>query len=78
MNRILHIPRRFAIDEWGGTESVIYNLCKQQQALGLRPEIHTSRALSPTPREVWRDIPIRRYIPGQPLKRVFRHGLVLL
>ena len=61
MKRILHIPRRFAIDEWGGTESVIYNLCKQQQALGFQPEIHTSRALAPTPREVWRDIPIRRY-----------------
>ena len=61
MTRILHIPRRFAIDEWGGTESVIYNLCKQQQSLGLHPEIHTSRALAPTPREIWRDIPIRRY-----------------
>ncbi len=61
MSRILHVPRRFAIDEWGGTESVIYNLCKQQQAMGLQPEIHTSRALAATPREIWRDIPIRRY-----------------
>ncbi|MEI6673605.1 MAG: glycosyltransferase family 4 protein [Verrucomicrobiota bacterium] len=61
MSRILHIPRRFALDEWGGTESVIYNLCKQQLASGQQPEIHTSRALAPTPREVWRDIPIRRY-----------------
>jgi glycosyltransferase involved in cell wall biosynthesis len=61
MSRILHIPRRFAIDEWGGTESVIFNLCKQQQAAGQQPEIHTSRALAPTPREVWRGIPIRRY-----------------
>ncbi|MEI6607145.1 MAG: glycosyltransferase family 4 protein [Verrucomicrobiota bacterium] len=61
MPRILHIPRRFALDEWGGTESVIYNLCKQQLASGLQPEIHTSRALATTPREVWRDIPIRRY-----------------
>lgn len=61
MSRILHIPRRFAIDEWGGTESVIYNLCKQQLGSGQQPEIHTSRALAPTPREVWRDIPICRY-----------------
>jgi glycosyltransferase involved in cell wall biosynthesis len=59
--RVLHVPRRFAIDEWGGTESVIFNLCKQQQSRGLLPEIHTSRALAPTPREIWRDIPIRRY-----------------
>lgn len=61
MSRVLHIPRRFATDEWGGTESVVYNLCKQQQISGLNPEIHTSRALAPVPREIWRDIPIRRY-----------------
>ncbi len=61
MSRILHVPRRFAIDEWGGTESVIYNLCRQQQAAGHQPEIHTSRALAPTPAETWRNIPIRRY-----------------
>ena len=61
MSRILHIPRRFAIDEWGGTESVIFNLCSQQQALGHQPEIHTSRALAPLPSETWRNIPIRRY-----------------
>lgn len=61
MSRILHIPRRFATDEWGGTESVIYHLCKEQQSLGFQPEIHTSRALDPTPRECWRNIPIRRY-----------------
>ena len=66
MSRILHVPRRFALDEWGGTESVIYNLCKQQQAAGQRPEIHTSRALAATPREVWREIPIRRYRYGYP------------
>jgi len=64
--RILHVPRRFATDEWGGTESVIFNLCKQQQALGFQPEIHTSRALAPAPRELWRDIPIRRYRYGYP------------
>lgn len=61
MSRILHVPRRFATDEWGGTESVIYNLCKQQLAHGQHPEIHTSRALAPIPHEVWREIPIRRY-----------------
>ena len=66
MPRILHIPRRFALNEWGGTESVIYNLCKQQLASGQQPEIHTSRALAPTPREIWRNIPICRYSYGYP------------
>jgi len=60
-DRILHVPRRFATDEWGGTESVVFHLCEEQRQAGLRPEIHTSRALCATPSEIWRDIPIRRY-----------------
>ena len=59
--RILHVPRRFATEEWGGTESVIYHLCEEQRKTGLQPEIHTSRALCKAPSETWRDIPIRRY-----------------
>ena len=78
MSRILHIPRRFALDEWGGTESVIYNLCKQQQACGRQPEIHTSRALAPIPHEIWRNIPIHRYrycYPFLGLSRAQIHAL---
>jgi len=60
-NRIVHVPRRFAQDEWGGTESVILNFCRQQLERGLAPEIHTSRALCPTPNEIWRHIPVFRY-----------------
>ena len=59
--RILHVPRRFSQEEWGGTESVILNFCRQQQAMGLVPEIHTSQALCKVRRETWRDIPIFRY-----------------
>lgn len=61
MSRILHIPRRFATDEWGGTESVVFNLCREQIELGWGAEIHTSRALCPVASETWRGIPIRRY-----------------
>jgi glycosyltransferase involved in cell wall biosynthesis len=60
-NRILHIPRRFSLEEWGGTEAVITNLCEAQLAAGLRPEIHTSLALSKTRAEDFRGVPIRRY-----------------
>jgi len=76
--RILHVPRRFAIDEWGGTESVIYHLCEEQRKAGLSPEIHTSRALCATPAETWRDIPIRRYrycYPFLGLSREENHAL---
>jgi glycosyltransferase involved in cell wall biosynthesis len=60
-NRILHIPRRFSLDEWGGTEAVITNLCEAQLAAGLRPEIHTSLALSQIKSEDFRGIPVHRY-----------------
>ncbi|MEM6910613.1 MAG: glycosyltransferase family 4 protein [Verrucomicrobiota bacterium] len=59
--RILHVPRRFAQSDWGGTESVILHLCQEQQKQGGQPEIHTSRALHRRARETWRAIPIRRY-----------------
>lgn len=59
--KIVHVPRRFAQDVWGGTESVILNLCRQQALAGFAPEIHTSIALSETRSEVWNDIPVRRY-----------------
>lgn len=60
-NRILHIPRRFSQDEWGGTEAVITNLCASQLEMGMRPEIHTSLALSKTRQEDFRGFPIVRY-----------------
>ncbi|MDQ8193814.1 glycosyltransferase family 4 protein [Coraliomargarita sp. SDUM461004] len=60
-NRILHVPRRFSQDEWGGTEAVITNLCAAQLAMGMRPEIHTSLALSTVEHESFRGFPISRY-----------------
>lgn len=78
MSRILHIPRRFALDEWGGTESVIDNLCQQQQVAGYQPEIHTSRALAPTPTEVWHGIPIRRYRYSYPFLGLSRADILAL
>lgn len=59
--RIIHVPRRFTVDEWGGTETVIARLLEQQLKQGLAPEIHTSLALSRVRRETWQGIPIRRY-----------------
>lgn len=59
--RIVHVPRRFALSDWGGTEAVVTQLCLAQRAMGLHPEIHTSMALAPTAQEAWRGIPIHRY-----------------
>ena len=43
--KIAHIVRRFTFSEWGGTESVVWNIAKQQKALGLTPEILCTAAL---------------------------------
>ena len=60
-NRVIHVPRRFSLDDWGGTEAVITNICEAQNAAGLRSEIHTSLALSRKRSETFREIPVRRY-----------------
>src|SRR5579862_9067903 len=60
-NRILHVPRRFVTHEWGGTETVLAELAREQIARGWRPEIHTSLALSKTRNELCKGIPVRRY-----------------
>ncbi|MGI9242990.1 MAG: glycosyltransferase family 4 protein, partial [Verrucomicrobiales bacterium] len=77
---MVHVPRRFAQDVWGGTESVILNLCRQQLAAGMEPEIHTSLALSKTKTERWNEIPIRRYAYRYPylgLSEAERHAMDL-
>ena len=59
--RIIHVPRRFAVEEWGGTETVLAELVAQQRRQGWQPEIHTSRALCATAAETWHEVPVRRY-----------------
>ncbi len=59
--RILHVPRRFSLDEWGGTEAVITNLCEAQLDSGWEPEIHTSLALATKKEESFRGVPVHRY-----------------
>lgn len=59
--RIIHVPRRYTSDEWGGTETVIQEISRQQQKEGWQPEIHTSKALDPTSAEEIAGIPVHRY-----------------
>jgi glycosyltransferase involved in cell wall biosynthesis len=60
-NRIIHVPRRFVAEEWGGTETVILEISRQQQRAGWRPEIHTSMALAAQRRHEISGVPVRRY-----------------
>ena len=59
--KIAHIVRRFTFAEWGGTESVVWNIAKQQKAQGLTPEILCTAALDKVGTEVIEGITIRRF-----------------
>ncbi len=56
-----HIVRRFTFSEWGGTESVVWHIAKQQKARGLTPEILCTAALDKAGTEVIDGITIRRF-----------------
>ena len=58
--KIAHIVRRFSFAEWGGTESVVWHVARQQKAQGLTPEILCTAALDKAGTEVVEGITIRR------------------
>jgi len=58
---IVHVPRRFVAEEWGGTETVILEISRQQQKAGLSPVIMTSMALAKLRDETIGGVPVKRY-----------------
>ena len=60
-SHIIHVPRRFVAEEWGGTETVILEISRQQQRAGWQPEIVTSMALARQRNETIGGVPVRRF-----------------
>lgn len=58
---VVHVPRRFVAEEWGGTETVILEISRQQQRSGLNPVIMTSMALAKSREESIGGVTVRRY-----------------
>ena len=58
---ILHIPRRFVADDWGGTETVVLEYTRQQRRAGFDARIVTSKALCSTSNEVIGEVPVQRH-----------------
>jgi glycosyltransferase involved in cell wall biosynthesis len=58
---IVHVPRRFVAEEWGGTETVILEISRQQQRAGANPVILTSMALARKRDETIGGVPVRRF-----------------
>ena len=44
--RVVHVPRRFVREAWGGTETVVLELAKRQLARGDDARVVTSMALA--------------------------------
>ncbi|MCF7933924.1 MAG: glycosyltransferase family 4 protein [Spirochaetia bacterium] len=59
--KIIQIPRRFVVDQWGGSETFITETSSRLQERGITAEIMTTTALCETPEEVYRGIRIRRF-----------------
>ena len=58
---ILHVPRRFVAEEWGGTETVILEISRQQKMAGMNPVIYTSMALARQREEIIGGVSVRRF-----------------
>lgn len=61
MIRVAHILRRFSFDEWGGTESVVWNSVLQQRQMDMQVEILATCALDKPGLEERMGVIIRRF-----------------
>ncbi len=59
--KIIQIPRRFVIDEWGGSETFVTETSLRLNARGLSSEIMTTTALCDVEDEEYQGIHIRRF-----------------
>lgn len=59
--KVVHIPRRFVSEEWGGTETMVLQLCKTMVSKGHQALILTSMALARSVREVIAGVPVIRH-----------------
>ncbi len=59
--KVAHILRRFTFEEWGGTETVVWNLVQRQRDSGVDVEILCTSALSVPGEEIRDGIRIRRF-----------------
>ena len=59
--KVAHVVRRFAFDEWGGTENVVWNTVRKQRDAGLDAVIFATSALAVPGQEVRDGVSICRY-----------------
>lgn len=75
----MHVPqllRRFVFDEWGGTETVVWQTAKRLPALGVTTEILATAALSDCAYEQRHSLDIRRFGYHYPYLGLSRSGRI--
>jgi glycosyltransferase involved in cell wall biosynthesis len=61
VTKVAHILRRFSCNKWGGTESVVYNICRQLQQRGVDTVIFCTDMFSSAGTEWIDGIPVKRF-----------------
>lgn len=59
--KVVHVPRRFAPMDWGGTETSVLNTCKTMISSGHRASIFTPKALCDRGNDLVGNVPVRRF-----------------
>jgi glycosyltransferase involved in cell wall biosynthesis len=81
MSKKLTVPqvlRRFVFEEWGGTETVVWNTSKKLQQKGHNVEILATRALSDVVQETVEELPVKRFDYQYPYLNLSRHAAAVL
>ena len=59
--KVAHVMRRFTLQKWGGTESVVFNLAREYVAAGLESPIFCTDMFSKPGPETVETVPVRRF-----------------
>lgn len=61
MKKVVHVMRRFSLQKWGGTETVVYHFCKELQKHSIESVIFCTDMFSKVGRETVLGVVVRRF-----------------
>ncbi|MDP1835604.1 MAG: glycosyltransferase family 4 protein [Chlamydiales bacterium] len=59
--KVAHVMRRFTPSKWGGTESVVFNICQQLQKRNIETVIFCTDMFAESGTEVISNVPVKRH-----------------
>jgi glycosyltransferase involved in cell wall biosynthesis len=80
VSSVAHVMRRFTLEKWGGTETVVFQLSREFESRGIRSPIHCTSMLSRPGAERVGPVRVNRHryvLPWIGLSDQNRHDLVL-